>query len=91
MFVPENIDTYLIYMAIEILRKDCDNRPLCQPSCDSSKKRCFPNSEDSCSRSKRSKDEVGTNTKVLIICRIFIKCQFVQSAASNNAVFLKLL
>ncbi|XP_070355733.1 bifunctional 3'-5' exonuclease/ATP-dependent helicase WRN isoform X2 [Equus asinus] len=64
MFVPENIDTYLIYMAIEILRKDCDNRLLCQPSCDSNKKRCFPNSEDSCSRSKRSKDEVGTNTKV---------------------------
>uniref|UniRef100_A0A8C4MEZ4 DNA 3'-5' helicase n=1 Tax=Equus asinus asinus TaxID=83772 RepID=A0A8C4MEZ4_EQUAS len=91
MFVPENIDTYLIYMAIEILRKDCDNRLLCQPSCDSNKKRCFPNSEDSCSRSKRSKDEVGTNTKVLIICRIFMKCQFVQSADSNNAVFLKLL
>ena len=72
MYVPENIDTYLIYMAIEILEKDCDNRMLCQSSCDSNKKRCFPNSEESCSNSKRSKEEVGTNTKVLIICRIFI-------------------
>ncbi|XP_036694664.1 Werner syndrome ATP-dependent helicase isoform X1 [Balaenoptera musculus] len=64
MYVPENIDTYLIYMAIEILEKDCDNRMLCQSSCDSNKKRCFPNSEESCSNSKRSKEEVGTNTKV---------------------------
>uniref|UniRef100_A0A8C0DF13 Bifunctional 3'-5' exonuclease/ATP-dependent helicase WRN n=1 Tax=Balaenoptera musculus TaxID=9771 RepID=A0A8C0DF13_BALMU len=63
MYVPENIDTYLIYMAIEILEKDCDNRMLCQSSCDSNKKRCFPNSEESCSNSKRSKEEVGTNTK----------------------------
>ncbi|KAB0406735.1 hypothetical protein E2I00_013492, partial [Balaenoptera physalus] len=62
MYVPENIDTYLIYMAIEILEKDCDNRMLCQSSCDSNKKRCFPNSEESCSNSKRSKEEVGTNT-----------------------------
>lgn len=76
MFVPENIDTYLISMAIEILEKDCDNRLLCQPSCDSNKKRCFPNSEESCSSSKRSKEKVGPNTKLLIICRIFIKCQF---------------
>lgn len=57
MFVPENIDTYLISMAIEILEKDCDNRLLCQPSCDSNKKRCFPNSEESCSSSKRSKEK----------------------------------
>nr|XP_058905257.1 bifunctional 3'-5' exonuclease/ATP-dependent helicase WRN isoform X3 [Kogia breviceps] len=63
MYVPENIDTYLIYMATEILEKDCDNRMLCQFSCDSNKKRCFPNSEESCSNSKRSKEEVGTNTK----------------------------
>lgn len=67
MFVPENIDTYLIHMAIEILEKDCDNRLLCQPSCDSNKKRCFPNSEASCSSPKRSKEEVGPDTKVLII------------------------
>ncbi|XP_054936896.1 bifunctional 3'-5' exonuclease/ATP-dependent helicase WRN [Physeter macrocephalus] len=63
MYVPENIDTYLIYMATEILEKDCDNRMLCQFSCDSNKKRCFPNSEESCSNPKRSKEEVGTNTK----------------------------
>lgn len=63
MFVPENIDTYLIHMAIEILEKDCDNRLLCQPSCDSNKKRCFPNSEVSCSSPKRSKEEVGPDTK----------------------------
>ncbi|XP_058381149.1 bifunctional 3'-5' exonuclease/ATP-dependent helicase WRN isoform X2 [Diceros bicornis minor] len=63
MFVPENIDTYLIFMAIEILKKDCDNSLLCQPSCDSNKKRCFPSSEESCSSSKRSKEEVATNTK----------------------------
>ncbi|XP_016064573.1 PREDICTED: Werner syndrome ATP-dependent helicase isoform X4 [Miniopterus natalensis] len=64
MFVPENINTYLIHMAIEILEKDCDNRLSCQPSCDSNKKRCFPNSEASCSSSKRSKGEVGPDTKV---------------------------
>lgn len=63
MYVPENIDTYLIYMATEILEKGCENRMLCQSSCDSSKKRCFPNSEESCSSSKRKKEEVGTNTK----------------------------
>ncbi|XP_075853243.1 bifunctional 3'-5' exonuclease/ATP-dependent helicase WRN isoform X3 [Microcebus murinus] len=62
--VPENIDTYLIHMAIEILKNDHDSRLLCQPSCDSNKKRCFLNSEESCSSSKRSKEEVGTNTKV---------------------------
>uniref|UniRef100_A0A8C5V198 Bifunctional 3'-5' exonuclease/ATP-dependent helicase WRN n=1 Tax=Microcebus murinus TaxID=30608 RepID=A0A8C5V198_MICMU len=61
--VPENIDTYLIHMAIEILKNDHDSRLLCQPSCDSNKKRCFLNSEESCSSSKRSKEEVGTNTK----------------------------
>lgn len=77
IFVPENIDTYLIYMAIAILEKDCDNRLLCQPSCDSNKKRCLPNSEESCSSSKRSKEKVSPNTKSLIICRIFIKCHFV--------------
>ncbi|XP_075853244.1 bifunctional 3'-5' exonuclease/ATP-dependent helicase WRN isoform X4 [Microcebus murinus] len=56
--VPENIDTYLIHMAIEILKNDHDSRLLCQPSCDSNKKRCFLNSEESCSSSKRSKEEV---------------------------------
>ncbi|XP_036911221.1 Werner syndrome ATP-dependent helicase isoform X2 [Sturnira hondurensis] len=66
MFVPENIDTYLIHMAIEILGNDCDNRLLRQPSCDSNKKRCFPNSGESCSSSKRSKEEAGRDGKVLI-------------------------
>ncbi|KAM6149706.1 bifunctional 3'-5' exonuclease/ATP-dependent helicase WRN [Erethizon dorsatum] len=63
MLVPENIDTYLIHMVIEILESDRDHTLLCQPSCDSSKKRCFPNSDESSSSSKRSKEEVGTNTK----------------------------
>lgn len=68
MFVPENIDMYLIHMVIEILEKDSDNRLLFQPSCDSNKRRCFPDSEESYSSSKRSKEEeVGPNTKVLII------------------------
>ncbi|XP_023573349.1 Werner syndrome ATP-dependent helicase isoform X2 [Octodon degus] len=63
MLVPENIDTYLIHMVIEILESDRGHTVLCQPSCDSSKKRCFPNSEESSSSSKRSKEEIGTNTK----------------------------
>ncbi|XP_066091205.1 bifunctional 3'-5' exonuclease/ATP-dependent helicase WRN isoform X2 [Saccopteryx bilineata] len=63
MFVPENIDTYLIHMAIEILEKDRDNRVLCQPASDSNKKRCFPNSDESCSTYKKSKEEVGPDTK----------------------------
>ncbi|XP_006834589.1 PREDICTED: Werner syndrome ATP-dependent helicase [Chrysochloris asiatica] len=61
--VPANIDTYLIHMAIEILEKDDDSRMPCQLSCDSNKKRCFPNSEESCLQSKRIKEEVDTNTK----------------------------
>lgn len=61
--VPENIDTYLIHMALEILGKDCDNRLLDQLSCTSNRKRYFPNSEESCSSSKRSREEVGANTK----------------------------
>ncbi|XP_054364572.1 bifunctional 3'-5' exonuclease/ATP-dependent helicase WRN isoform X3 [Mirounga angustirostris] len=56
--VPENIDTYLIHMVIEILEKDCDNRLLDQLSCASNKKRYYPNSEESCSSSKRSREEV---------------------------------
>ncbi|XP_062933266.1 bifunctional 3'-5' exonuclease/ATP-dependent helicase WRN isoform X2 [Cynocephalus volans] len=64
MLVPENIESYLINMAIEILKNDHDSRLLCQTSSDSNKKRCFPNSEESCSSSKRSKEEVGTTTKV---------------------------
>uniref|UniRef100_A0A8C3WKL9 Bifunctional 3'-5' exonuclease/ATP-dependent helicase WRN n=1 Tax=Catagonus wagneri TaxID=51154 RepID=A0A8C3WKL9_9CETA len=63
IYVPESIDTYLIHMAIEILGKDCDNRIQCQSSCDSNKKRYFPNSEESCSNAKRSKEDVSTNTK----------------------------
>ncbi|KAM5264340.1 bifunctional 3'-5' exonuclease/ATP-dependent helicase WRN [Ctenodactylus gundi] len=58
MLVPENIDTYLIHMVIEILESDGDGRVICQPSWDSSKKRCFPSTEESCSSSKRSKEEV---------------------------------
>ncbi|XP_048648716.1 Werner syndrome ATP-dependent helicase isoform X6 [Marmota marmota marmota] len=76
MLVPENIDTYLIHMAIEILENNHDSRPLFQPLCDSNKKRCFPNSEETCLSSKRNKEEVSTSTKVLIICRIFIKSLF---------------
>uniref|UniRef100_H0X0X3 DNA 3'-5' helicase n=1 Tax=Otolemur garnettii TaxID=30611 RepID=H0X0X3_OTOGA len=63
MFVPESIDTYLIHMAIEILKNNCDSRLLCQPSCDSNKKRCFPRSEEGWLSSKRSREEVSTNTK----------------------------
>ncbi|XP_045635169.1 Werner syndrome ATP-dependent helicase isoform X2 [Ursus americanus] len=62
--VPENIDTFLIHMVIEILEKDCDNRLLDQLSCASNRKRYFPNSEESCSSSKRSREEIGANTKV---------------------------
>ncbi|XP_058438290.1 bifunctional 3'-5' exonuclease/ATP-dependent helicase WRN isoform X6 [Marmota monax] len=58
MLVPENIDTYLIHMATEILENNHDSRPLFQPSCDSNKKRCFPNSEETCLSSKRNKEEV---------------------------------
>uniref|UniRef100_A0A452S648 Bifunctional 3'-5' exonuclease/ATP-dependent helicase WRN n=1 Tax=Ursus americanus TaxID=9643 RepID=A0A452S648_URSAM len=61
--VPENIDTFLIHMVIEILEKDCDNRLLDQLSCASNRKRYFPNSEESCSSSKRSREEIGANTK----------------------------
>ncbi|XP_054353931.1 bifunctional 3'-5' exonuclease/ATP-dependent helicase WRN [Pongo pygmaeus] len=61
MLVPENIDTYLIHMAIEILKHGPDSR--LQPSCDVNKRRCFPSSEEICSSSKRSKEEVGINTE----------------------------
>ncbi|XP_006884234.1 PREDICTED: Werner syndrome ATP-dependent helicase-like [Elephantulus edwardii] len=61
--VPANIDMYLIHMAIEILKKEESSRLLCQPSCDANKKRCFPNSKESCSDSKRIKEEAGANTK----------------------------
>ncbi|XP_011799919.1 PREDICTED: Werner syndrome ATP-dependent helicase [Colobus angolensis palliatus] len=61
MLVPENIDTYLIHMAIEILKHGTDSR--LQPSCDVNKRRCFPSSEEISSSSKRSKEEVGINTK----------------------------
>ncbi|XP_058146087.1 bifunctional 3'-5' exonuclease/ATP-dependent helicase WRN isoform X2 [Dasypus novemcinctus] len=60
--VPANIDTYLIHMAIEILEKD--SQLLSQPSCHSNKKRCFPNSEESCLTSKRSKEEAIIITKI---------------------------
>ncbi|XP_063673074.1 bifunctional 3'-5' exonuclease/ATP-dependent helicase WRN isoform X3 [Pan troglodytes] len=61
MLVPENIDTYLIHMAIEILKHGPDSG--LQPSCDVNKRRCFPSSEEICSSSKRSKEEVGINTE----------------------------
>lgn len=61
--VPEDIDTYLIRMAIEILNKDSKYRLLCQPSYESNKKRCYFDSEESCSSSKRNKEE-DTNIKV---------------------------
>uniref|UniRef100_A0A8C2QZS4 DNA 3'-5' helicase n=1 Tax=Capra hircus TaxID=9925 RepID=A0A8C2QZS4_CAPHI len=63
IYVPENIDTYLIHMAIKILEKDGDHRMRCHSSCDPIKKRCFPNPEESSSNSKRSKEEVDTKTK----------------------------
>ncbi|XP_054990024.1 bifunctional 3'-5' exonuclease/ATP-dependent helicase WRN [Sorex araneus] len=61
--VPEDIDTYLIHMAIEILEKDHHNKSFCQPSYDSSIKRCYPDSEEGCSSSKRNKED-GINSKV---------------------------
>ncbi|XP_073075141.1 bifunctional 3'-5' exonuclease/ATP-dependent helicase WRN isoform X2 [Manis javanica] len=64
MCVPESIDTYLIHLAIEILEKDHEDRLLGQLSCDSEKKRCLPDSEESCSSFKRSKGEVDANPKV---------------------------
>ncbi|XP_076770121.1 bifunctional 3'-5' exonuclease/ATP-dependent helicase WRN isoform X2 [Arvicanthis niloticus] len=60
MLVPENIDTYLIHMVIEILESGSDSRA--QPSCDSNRKRCFPSSEESSGSFKKSK-EVITETK----------------------------
>lgn len=75
IYVPENIDTYLIHMTIKILEKDGDHRMRCHSSCDPNKKRRFPDPEESSSNSKRTKEEVDTETKVLIIRRIFIYCQ----------------
>ncbi|XP_052018497.1 bifunctional 3'-5' exonuclease/ATP-dependent helicase WRN isoform X3 [Apodemus sylvaticus] len=60
MLVPENIDTYLIHMVIEILESDSASRA--QPSCDSSRKRCFPSPAESCGSCKKSKGMV-TETK----------------------------
>ncbi|GAB1293082.1 Werner syndrome ATP-dependent helicase homolog [Apodemus speciosus] len=60
MLVPENIDTYLIHMVIEILESGSDSRA--QPSCDSNRKRCFPSSTESCGSFKKSKEMV-TETK----------------------------
>ncbi|XP_028708381.2 bifunctional 3'-5' exonuclease/ATP-dependent helicase WRN isoform X3 [Macaca mulatta] len=59
MLVPENIDTYLIHMAIAILKHGTDSR--LQPSCDVNKRRYFPSSEEISSSSKRSKEE-GNNS-----------------------------
>ncbi|XP_010590770.2 bifunctional 3'-5' exonuclease/ATP-dependent helicase WRN isoform X1 [Loxodonta africana] len=56
--VPLNIDTYLIHMAVKVLEKDDDGKLPCQLSCDSSKKRCLPSSEESRLGSKRIKEEV---------------------------------
>ncbi|XP_032144169.1 Werner syndrome ATP-dependent helicase isoform X2 [Sapajus apella] len=58
MLVPENIDTYLIHMAIVILKHGPDSG--LQPSCDSSLRRCFPSSKEICSTSKRSKEETSS-------------------------------
>ncbi|XP_055423113.1 bifunctional 3'-5' exonuclease/ATP-dependent helicase WRN isoform X5 [Bubalus kerabau] len=63
IYVPENIDTYLIHMTIKILEKDGDHRMQCHSSCDPNKKRCFPDPEESSSNSKRTKEEVDTKTK----------------------------
>lgn len=60
MLVPENLDTYLIHMAIEILQSGSDSRT--QPPCDSSRKRRFPSSAESCESCKESKEAV-TETK----------------------------
>ncbi|XP_029387941.1 Werner syndrome ATP-dependent helicase isoform X2 [Mus pahari] len=60
MLVPENIDTYLIHMVIEILESGSNSRT--QPPCDSNRKRCFPSSAESCGSFKKSK-EVVTETK----------------------------
>lgn len=62
MLVPENIDTYLIHMVIEIL-ESADSGS--QPSCDPNRKRCLPSSEESSVSVKKSKDVV-TDTKVFI-------------------------
>ncbi|KAM6221031.1 bifunctional 3'-5' exonuclease/ATP-dependent helicase WRN [Rhynchocyon petersi] len=55
--VPANIDTYLINMAIENLKKD-NSRPPSESSCDPNKKRCYSSSKESCLSSKRIKQEV---------------------------------
>ncbi|KAL0614071.1 Werner syndrome ATP-dependent helicase [Plecturocebus cupreus] len=65
MLVPENIDTYLIHMAIGILKHGPDSG--LQPSCDSNLRRCFPSSEEICSTSEKSKEEVGISTKELLL------------------------
>ncbi|XP_024841971.1 bifunctional 3'-5' exonuclease/ATP-dependent helicase WRN isoform X3 [Bos taurus] len=63
IYVPENIDTYLIHMTIKILEKDGDHRMRCHSSCDPNKKRRFPDPEESSSNSKRTKEEVDTEAK----------------------------
>ncbi|XP_031195365.1 Werner syndrome ATP-dependent helicase isoform X2 [Mastomys coucha] len=60
MLVPENIDTYLIHMVIEILESESDSRT--QPPCDSNRKRCWPSSAESCGSFKKSK-KVAAETK----------------------------
>jgi hypothetical protein len=70
MLVPENLDTYLIHMAIEILQSGSDSRT--QPPCDSSRKRRFPSSAESCESCKESKEAV-TETKVSTACML-AKC-----------------
>eukprot|EP00073_Rattus_norvegicus_P053479 XP_017455863.1 PREDICTED: Werner syndrome ATP-dependent helicase isoform X1 [Rattus norvegicus] len=60
MLVPENIDTYLIHMMIEILESGSHGRT--QPSCDSNRKRCLPSPAESCGSFKKSKEMV-TETK----------------------------
>ncbi|XP_039076810.1 Werner syndrome ATP-dependent helicase isoform X2 [Hyaena hyaena] len=84
--VPKNIDTYLIHMAIEILEKDGDNRRLDQLSCDSTRKRCFPNSEESCSSSKRSKEETSSVTSKRKLPEWFAKDNETLADTSNQSM-----
>lgn len=72
MLVPEDIATYLIHMAIEILENDHNSRAAGQETPgDSNKKRSFPSPAETCVNSKRSREDVLTNAEVLLTCIIF--------------------
>ncbi|XP_040850151.1 Werner syndrome ATP-dependent helicase [Ochotona curzoniae] len=65
MLVPEDIATYLIHMAIEILENDHNSRAAGQETPgDSNKKRSFPSPAETCVNSKRSREDVLTNAEV---------------------------